>query len=145
MRSQSHHSITILRTLSVFMAWVLCVNSIQAARLSESGAAGLSQAPAAQGPTIREQALLIPAGSTVEVRLTNKERLKGRIGNVSEDGVVIKYTKTNKIEERQIAFGEMKSIKVLGGGSAALRTVGWGLAGVGIFLTVYVIYALFHH
>ncbi len=122
------------------MVWVLCVNSIQAARLSEPDAAGLSQAAASQGPTIKEQALLIPSGSAVEVRLTNKERLKGRIGNVSEDGVALKYTKANNLAERQIAFSEIRSIKILGGHSAVGRGVLYGLAGVGAVIVVLFIY-----
>jgi hypothetical protein len=122
--------------VAIFMVWALSFNSIQAATLSEFDAAGLAQTPASQRPTIREQALLIPAGAAVEVRLTNKERLKGRIGNVSQDGVALQYTKADRIQERQIAFGEIKSIKVLGGHSALGRGILYGLAGVGVFIVV---------
>jgi hypothetical protein len=128
--------------VAIFMVWALSFNSIQAATLSEFDAAGLAQTPTSQGPTIREQALLIPAGAAVEVRLTNKERLKGRIGNVSEDGVALQYTKADQIQERQIAFGEIKSIKALGGHSAVGRGILYGLAGLGVFVVVVVVWAL---
>jgi len=122
--------------VAVFMVWALTFNSIQAATLSTSDAAGLAQAPASQGPTIREQALLIPAGAAVEVRLTNKERLKGRIGYVSQDGVALKYTIAEQIQERQIAFSEIKSIKVLVGHSAVGRGILYALGGIGAFFVV---------
>jgi hypothetical protein len=125
--------------VAVFMVWALTFNSIQAATLSESDVAGLAQAPASQGPTIREQALLIPAGAAVEVRLTNRERLKGRIGDVSQDGVALKYSIAEQIQERQIAFSEIKSIKVLGGHSALGRGILWALGGIGAFFVVMIV------
>jgi hypothetical protein len=122
--------------VAVFMVWALSFNSIQAATLSESDAAGLAQAPASQGPSLKERVLLIPAGAAVEVRLTNKERLKGRIGDVSQDGVALKYSKADQIQERQIAFSEIKSIKILGRHTGIGRVVLYGLAGVGVFILV---------
>ncbi len=67
----------------------------------------------------------------MEVRLTNKEKLKGRIGAVSDDGIVLKYSKAGQPEERKIAFAEMLSIKKAGWGIGRKVLVGAGLAFVG--------------
>jgi hypothetical protein len=110
-RLRVYNKSTMLKTLSAFMAWVVFISSVCAAKMSALDAADVAQAPASQTLAIKERALKVPAGSVVEVRLTNKEELKGRIGDISDDGIVLKYTKAGQIEERKIAFSEVRSLK----------------------------------
>ena len=114
-------SITTLRTLSVFLAWVLCVNPAYAARLSEFDDASRSRAPVSGKPTIKEQVANIPAGSLVNVRLKSRDELRGRLGDVSDEGMVLKIAKKKQIEERKVAFREVKSISVVKQHSMAYR------------------------
>jgi len=107
-RYRVYNSSTMLRTLSVFMAWVVFVGSACATKMNAFEAAAASQNPA-----IKARAVQIPAGSVVEVRLTNQEKLNGRIGDVSDDGIVLKYVRGTRVEERKIAFADMTSIKAV--------------------------------
>jgi hypothetical protein len=120
-----------LNTLSVLMVGVLCLNSAYAAKAEAIDASSQRQ-PASQGSAIQQQLTLIPAGSVVEVRLTNNEKLKGQLGGVSGEGIVLKYAKTSQVEERKIAFSEMKSIKAVKGRRTAL----WILVGIGVAIGV---------
>lgn len=47
----------------------------------------------------------------MEVRLTNKSKLKGRLGPVTEGGFEVQTVKGEKIDTVQIRFDEVKSIK----------------------------------
>ncbi len=124
-----------LKNLSVVMAWVMFANSVYAAESPIFDAAGAGQAPASQTPTLQQQIIQIPIGSVIEVRLTNKEKLKGQLGAVSSEGIILKYAKAGHIEERKIAFSEVQSIKAVNGGKAK-RTVLYVLAGIGVFVVV---------
>ena len=120
-----------LKILCVFMAWVVFVNSAYAAKISAVDTA--NSAPASKAQTIKEQAVQIPAGSKVEVRLTNKEKLKGRLGAVSDEGIVLKSIKADRTEERKITFAEMTSIKAVKGLSKAAIGL---LVGIGVLVIV---------
>jgi hypothetical protein len=120
-----------LRTLSLFMAWVVFLNPALAAKLDAFDSAAAAQAPDSQTQTVKDRAVQIPAGSKVEIRLIDKQKLKGRIGTVSDDGIVLKYSKAGQPEERRIAFTEMASIKKAGWGTGRKVLVGAGLAFVG--------------
>ena len=127
-----------LKTLSLFMAWVVFVNSAHAAKMSGVGAA--TAAPASKTLTLQEQTAQIPAGSKVEVRLTDNEKLRGQLGAVSDQGIILNYAKAGQTEERKLAFIEMKSIKVSRGFRAIdgviLAVVGVGVV-IGVFMAVY--------
>jgi hypothetical protein len=97
--------------LSVLLASVLWVQSGFSAKAEAIGAAAASQASASQKPTLREQVIQIPAGAQVEVRLLNKERFRGRLGEVSDEGFTVLIAQENRIETRQVVFGDLKSVK----------------------------------
>lgn len=59
---------------------------------------------------IKEQALAIPLGFPVEVRLLSHETLRGRMGQVSEQGFVLQYVKADQVQEQTLAFTEVKSV-----------------------------------
>ncbi len=52
------------------------------------------------------------------MRLKNKEKLRGRLGVMREDGFDMQVAAGDKIETRTIAFNELKSIKKAEGGGA---------------------------
>jgi hypothetical protein len=123
--------------LSVFLAWMLSANSLPAKPKLLTALHG-SQAPTSQKPTLKEQVLEIPAGSMIEVRLKVKEKLRGRLGEVSNEAFTVKLAKGNKIEDRKVAFDDVKSIKSVGGSKGG-RTALYILAGVGVGLVVLIV------
>ena len=117
--------------LSILLVVILCATSTYAAKPSAS-----IPAQVAQKPTLK--VLEIPPGSRVQVRLKNKEKLRGRLGEVSNEGFVLQYARGNQIEERIIGFDEVKSIKVKKGGRA-WTVAKWALATGGITLLVLIL------
>lgn len=77
----------------------------------------------------------------VEVRLQSKEKLRGRMGEVSDEAFKLQHLRAGKLETRTISFAELRSIKSVekeGGGRIALYV----LAGVGVtFLILFAIAA----
>jgi hypothetical protein len=61
--------------------------------------------------TIQQQALEIAPGSIVEVRLTNKQTVRGRMGEVDADGFTVTFAKGEKVETKKLAYAEVKSLK----------------------------------
>ncbi len=122
--------------LSILLVVILCATSTYAAK--PPGSSASIPAQVAQKPTLQEQVLEIPPGSLVVVRLKNKElKLRGRLGELSNEGFILKYTKWNEIKERKVSFDELKSIKSKRGGSKVGKAVVYILAGVGVtFLVV---------
>lgn len=59
---------------------------------------------------VKEQALALPAGSSVFVRLLNHDLLHGRMGPVTDQGFSLQYVNGGKIEERTVAFMDVRSI-----------------------------------
>ncbi len=53
----------------------------------------------------------IPPGTMVEACLRTKEKVRGRLGEVSDEGLVLKVAKSDKTEDRKVTFDELKSIK----------------------------------
>jgi hypothetical protein len=121
--------------LSVLLAWVLSVNSLPGKPRSVATLHS-AQAPTIQKATLQEQVLAIPAGSLVEIRLKTKEKLRGRLVEVSNEAITVKVAKGDKIDERKLAFDELKSIKGVDGGSKAGKVTLYVLAGVGVGLVI---------
>ncbi len=94
-----------------------------------SGRAG-SQAKA----TLKEQVSQIPAGSQVEVRLLNKERFRGRLGEVSDEGFTVQVATGNRIETRKVAFSDAKSVKAIERGKKRNILLGAGVTFVLLFV-----------
>jgi small nuclear ribonucleoprotein (snRNP)-like protein len=115
-----------------FMAVMLV--AVTAAKAMAFDAAMQGQVPASQESAIRQKLSQIPVGSSIEVRLTNNEKLKGKLGGVSDEGIILKQAKGSQIEERKIAFAEMKFIKT------ASRTGEMIVLCVGVGICVFVIY-----
>ena len=97
--------------LSVLLVSILWVQSGLSAKAEAAQAVPTSHASASQKPTLKEQVIQIPTGAQVEVRLLNKERVRGRLGDISDEGFSVLIAKGNQIETRQVAFGDVKSVK----------------------------------
>lgn len=87
----------------------------------------------------------IPTGSIVELRLKDKQKLRGKLGSLSDTDVQLQTLQSGKIETRSIAFDQVKSIKVHGKGMGTAAKVTLGvLAGIGTFIVIVAIVAAAH-
>jgi hypothetical protein len=125
--------------ISALLASLLWTQSGLCAKGKDRGAGTPPQANTAAGQTLKEQLLEIPPGTIVEVRLMNRERLRGRLGEASDEGFSLQTVRGNKIQTRNIAFDELKSVKKLEGSHTG-KTAGYiilgGLAGIGVLFLV---------
>jgi hypothetical protein len=103
----------------------------------------LSQTAVAQNTvqesTVQETIVKIDKGSAVEVRLKTKEKMRGRLGEVSSSGFTMQVTKNGAVGSRDIAFDEVKSLKRIGkpgkGGYVGMA-VGFAAVGAGVIVAV---------
>lgn len=87
----------------------------------------------------------IQPGTMIEVLLTNKHRLRGRLGEVTNEGFSLQTVQGNKVETQKIAFTEVKSLKKVEGettGTKVGRGVIYGLAGIGVLMMILIIWAM---
>ena len=95
---------------------------------------------------LREKVLEIPPQTMVEVRLKNKEVVKGRLGDVASDSFVVREAVGQRIQDRKIAFNDVKSMKKFKG-NQALKVAGYSALavavaiGTGMLITLIVILA----
>jgi hypothetical protein len=129
--------------LCIVLASILFLHSGLEAKAKVHGATSPAQAEAK--PIFKERILEIPPGSMIEVRLVTKEKVRGRLGEVSNEGFSLQTAKGNNIETRKIAFEDLKSIKKVEGAKAA-KTAGYVtlgvLAGLGAVLLIIIIAVL---
>jgi len=79
--------------------------------------------------TLQEQVAQIPGGAIVKAKLKTKETVQGRLGEVTSAGYTVQVTQGDKLETRQIAFEETKSIKQVQQGSKTGLWVALGIVG----------------
>jgi len=127
---------------SVLLAWMLSLNSLPG-KPRNLATPHDAEIPTVQKSNLKEQALAIPTGSLVDVRLKTKEKLRGRLIEVSNEAITLKVAKGERIDERKLAFDELKSIKHVESGSKAGKVSLYILAGVRVsFLILFVIAAV---
>jgi len=97
--------------ISILVASILWVQSGLSVKAESASAAAGSQASRSQKPTLKERVIQIPTGAQVEVRLLNKERLRGRLGEISDEGFTVQIAQGSRIEIHKVAFSEVKSVK----------------------------------
>jgi hypothetical protein len=87
---------------------------------------------------LKEKALKLPPQSFVEVSLVNHHNVKGRLAEITDEGLTLQVLQGDKIELRAVRFDDVKSIKARNpNGSPVGKAVLWGLAGFGaLSLTV---------
>jgi hypothetical protein len=88
------------------------------ARVGASGAVPPAQAESAQKPTVKERILEIPPGTMIEVRLLNKQKIRGRLGEITNEVFSLQIARGNKIETQKVAFTDVKSLKKFESGEA---------------------------
>lgn len=99
------------KVLSAFLASMLWLDGGMSAKAEVDNSHAASRGSDSQKPSLKGQILQIPAGAQVEVRLLNKERFRGRLGEVSNDGFTVQVARENRIEIRKVAFSDVKSVK----------------------------------
>jgi hypothetical protein len=98
-----------------------------------------------QGPTIKEQVILVSAGALVEVKLKDKRRFRGRMGTVTDEFFVIQHAINDKVIDEKIAFADVKSVNPKEQGMSTGVKVGLGAAaGAGaLFLASFILYLVY--
>jgi hypothetical protein len=130
--------------ICLVLATLLFATTTLEAKVSAAGAVAPGQAGTEQKPTLKERILEVPPGTMIEVRLLNKEKIRGRLGDLTNEGFSLTTAQGEKIEILKVSFTDMKSFKRLEGatsGKAVGKGLLWGLAGIGILTVVLVIWA----
>jgi len=130
-------------TVLLAIALLLWAGLAQAAPPQSPAPGGQPPAPRDHGPTARDYALKaqlieIPSGAPVEVRLENKQKLRGKLGGVTDAGFDIQTVRDGKIVTSNVRFDEVKSVKHRKGMSTGAKIAVGALAGIGAFVLVVV-------
>jgi hypothetical protein len=107
------------------------------ARARVSGTPQNGSAARAHKPTVKERILEIPPGTMVEAKLQNKQKIRGRLGEVTNEGFSLTSAQGNKIVT---AFSEVKSVKKAGGKGD--RIVGYVVLGVVAVVVIVIVGAV---
>lgn len=125
------------------LATLLFGCSILDARAGVSGATPPAQSGSEGKPTVKERILEIPPGTMIEVRLLNKQKIRGRLGEITDEGFSLQTAQGNKIETQKLGFTDVKSFKQVEGttGKKIGTGVVYALAGIGALFVGLVIWA----
>lgn len=104
-------------------------------------AAPSSKAPTDRTARLKEKLLGVPTGAMIEVQLLNKERVRGRLGQIDDQGFSLTTAERGKIVTRNIVFTEVNSIRQAEGGKTGHRLI-WMMAGVGVFFVIMAVVAV---
>ena len=83
---------------------------------SAAGAFGAPQAAATQMPSLKEQFTQMPSGSVVEVKMTDRQKIRGRLGSINDSGFEVQHTRNGQIVTETLAYENVKSAKLIGQG-----------------------------
>jgi len=123
---------------------VLFGNSVLEARVGASATGAVLPQETTKKPTVQERIMEIPPGTMVEVRLMDKHKVRGRLGEVTNEGFSLQTAQGNKVETQKIAFTEVKTLRKVEGettGKKFSRGVIYGLAGIGVLMVILIIWA----
>ena len=119
---------------------VLFATTTLQARGGDSGVVPPEQAGTEGKPTVKERILEIPPGTMIEVRLVNKQKIRGRLGELTDEGFSVTTAQGGKIAIQKISFTDLKSFKKVEGGKAGHALL-YALAGIGALFVGLVIWA----
>ena len=89
----------------------VCIALLLLCSLAESQ----SQAPSGVNVAgLKERLTLIPVGSIIEVQLMSKQKIRGRLGALTDSGFELQHAGDGKIVTEIVAFDSVKSVKVVG-------------------------------
>lgn len=110
---------------------------------SASAASGWPQVAGGDGD-VQDRIRALPPGSTLELKLTNEEKLKGKLGSVGPEGFELRIAREGTITARKVAFTEVRSMRLRHGMSTGAK-IGLGVgifAGVAVLVTALVLGAI---
>lgn len=111
--------------------------TVMDARNNAASAVPSDQASTERTASMKKKILELPSGTMIQVRLQNKQKVRGRLGQVDDRGFALTTAQQGKIETQTIAFSETKSFKeVTSTKSKAGHTVLYVLAGIGVVVLV---------
>ncbi len=87
----------IRRSVAVLLAILLAAPALSARPVSTT--------------SVKEQVLMIRPGSSIEVRLLDKVRIRGRLGAVTDAGFELQTVASEKTGMQQIGFERVQSIR----------------------------------
>ena len=111
------------------LALLHCSNVALAQTAPEKGAGRERGTPA-------EQVEKIKPGKKMEVRLTNGQRLRGRLVRVTAQGLDLRIVEAGRESVQNVAFKDVESVKKRGWSWWAKIGVGWAI-GMTIFLILF--------
>lgn len=131
--------------ICLVLATMLFGTTTLEAKVGAAGAIPPGQAGTERKLTLKERILEVPPGTMIEVRLLNKEKIRGRLGELTDEGFSLTTAQGEKIEAKKVAFTDLKSFKKLEGDTAGKKVgkvVLYGLAGIGVLMVVLIAWAL---
>jgi hypothetical protein len=73
----------------------------------------------------------------VEIKLANRQKLRGRLGSTTDSGFDLQYTREGKIVTETLAFDSVQSVKLAGHAwSMGKKVLAGTLIGAGIFFFI---------
>ena len=113
------------------------------ARTNTSPEGPSGKAPAGQSTKIKEKLLNVPPGTLIEVRLLNNQKVRGKLGQMNDEGFTLTAVEQGKIVIQKIAFNELKSFKrVTSATTKTGHTLIYILAGVGALMLIAIIWGV---
>lgn len=98
---------------------------------------GACQVAALPPQGLKEQITQIPAGSVVEVKLTTRQKYRGRLGAITDSGFDLQFTKAGRIVTETLTFDSVRSVKVVAQGWSLPKKIIVGtLIGAGVILVI---------
>jgi len=113
------------------------------AKVGATSAVPAGQSGAGRNLTVKERILEVPPGTMIEVRLLSKQKLRGRLGEITDEGFSLTTALGDKIASQKVAFTDVKSVKQVERTTGKKIGTGliYALAGVGALFVGLVIWA----
>jgi hypothetical protein len=128
--------------IALILMSVLFGNAVLEARVCTSARSGSQRGPNETG--VKQKVGAMPAQSLVKVRLGNKEKVRGRLGPVTDEGFALEVDQGNKVLDRMLTFQEVKSVEIVRPSSRSAKIAAWVVFGAGAGVVV-VFLALYFH
>ncbi|MBZ5672459.1 MAG: hypothetical protein LAO04_22390 [Acidobacteriia bacterium] len=128
--------------ICLVLATMLFATTTLEAKAGAAGAVPPGQAGTERKLTLKERILEVPPGTTIEVRLLNKQKIRGRLGDLTNEGFSLTTAQGEKIETQKVSFTDLKSFKKVEGATtrkAVSKGLLYALAAGGVFLVVLVV------
>ncbi len=93
-------------------------------------------APLAQENPVRAAVLDIARDAPVEVRTTGRQKVRGRLGAIRQDGFEVRQVRDGRVEVQAFSFGEVRSVRDLSRPARQSRILLGALAALGLTLAV---------